>query len=102
MDGTYRGVMQDGKVVFPDQRPPVTDGTEVFVVCRDPDIAFMDELARWLAQAKQPLPAELLELARTEFTAEEILSRVRKLQAEGGRELHEFLDDLKKAAGEHG
>ena len=114
MDGSYRGVVQDGKVVFLEQGPPLKNGTEVFVTLRVPETApavavaldvppeWVEEVQRLKAEGKRAtLPPEVLEQFRNEVSAEEVLAGVEKLKTEGGRQLHEFFDRLKKAAGIH-
>jgi hypothetical protein len=62
--------------------------------------AALEEIINSRPKHLSPSPEmlELLERARTEFTAEEVNARVEKLKAEGGREIHEFIGDLEKAA----
>lgn len=46
-----------------------------------------------------PVPPEVLEWARRNFSEEDALADLREVQETGGLELHEFIDELERLAG---
>jgi hypothetical protein len=79
MDGTYRGVVQEGKVVFQGQSPPLTDGTEVLVTpvvsaaTPSPDVPreWVEEVEQLMAAYQRELPPQLIEEIRNEPAGEQ-------------------------------
>jgi hypothetical protein len=63
-------------------------------------LAVMLEMGE-VAFAPQPLPKDLLEWAREQYSEEEIIAGIEEIRATGGLELRDFLGELQEAANRH-